>query len=154
VRDLGKKLQAAVDAATEMKPLREVRRRVRDVFTALAAAEKKAPRSEVTTLAVTTHITLEMIDRAAAQYSVFLKNKGSEAYLDGLGFAIAARELAKKAVPPLTKRDPAGAKNVNAALALVARAYPGVRPPEKQRVSEGDLLAAASRAKLAVSNFQ
>jgi len=154
VDDLGKKLQQAVDAATEKKPPREVKQRVRAVLAALTAAEKTAPRSDASALAVRSRVAVEMIERAAAQYAVMQKDGGLESYLDGLGFAIAARDLSKTMLPSLKKHDPAKAKAVSSALALVTKAYPGIKRPAKPAVEEGQLLAAASRAKLAVSDIR
>jgi hypothetical protein len=153
VNDLGKKLQAAVDSATDKKPPREVRAKVRDILAALAAAQKTAPRSDASALSVQANVAVEMIERAAAQYSIVQKDKGLESYLDGLGFAIAARDMSKTLLPALKKRDPAKAKTVSSAVALVGKAYPGIRRPAKPAVKEGELLAAASRAKLAVSGI-
>ena len=120
----------------------------------LAAAQKTAPRSDESALAVQSRVAVEMIERAAAQYSVMQKDKGLESYLDGLGFAIAARDLSKAVLPALKKRDPAKAKAINSALALVTKAYPGMKRPAKSIIGEGELLAAASRAKLAVSSIR
>lgn len=104
VKDLGKKLQEAVDAATEKKSPREIRRKAKEVLAALAAAEKTAPRSDASALAIRSQVTVEMIERAAAQYAVMQKDGGLESYLDGLGFAITARDLSRTMLPALKKK--------------------------------------------------
>lgn len=156
VKDLGSKLGAAVEAASAKKPIPEVRRRVKDVYAALAAAEKAAPKSPASVQAVKSRVAAEMIERAAAQYAVVQKDKEAslEAYLDGLGFAIAARMQARDVLPWLRKLDGQKEKALSKALALTANAYPGIKRPASAAVSVPDLLAAASGAKLAVSNLK
>ncbi len=154
VNDLGKKLEAAVEAATEKKPVADVRRRVNAVYAALKAAEKAAPKSSLPAQAVKAQVAAEMIERAAAQYAVIQKDQTLEPYLDGLGFAIAARGQAKDVLPWLRKKDVQKEKALSKALTLAAQAYPGIRRPASPKVPVADLLAAASGAKLAVSNLK
>ena len=153
VTDLGKKLEATVSAANDKKPAADVKRRVSAVLAALAAAEKIAPKSSASAQAVKAHVAAELIDRAAAQFSVVQKDSNLEAYLDGLGFAMAARDQAKTVLPWLHKLDAKKEKAFRQALALTGQAFPGIKRPEKSKVTEGDLLSAASGAKLAVSNL-
>lgn len=154
ITDLGEKLEAAVAAANDKKPAAEVKKRVDAVLASLAAAEKAAPKSSASREAVTAHVTAELIDRAAAQFAVVQKDTNLEAYLDGLGFAMAARDQAKSILPWLKKQDPAKEKTFSQALALVAEAYPGIKRPAKPKVTESALLSAASRTKLAASSLQ
>ena len=49
---------------------------------------------------------------------------------------------------------PAAARAVQDAIAKLGKAYPGIGRPEKPKVTEADLLIAASKAKLAVSGLQ
>lgn len=154
VTDLGKKLEETVSAANEKKPAADVKRRVNAVLAALTAAEKVAPKSSASPQAVKAHVAAEMIDRAAAQFAVVQKDSNLEAYLDGLGFAMAARDQARTVLPWLHKLDGKKEKAFRQALALTGQAYPGIKRPEKSKVTEGDLLSAASGAKLAVSSLQ
>lgn len=154
VKDLGKKLEAAVEAAAAGKPVPEVRRRVKEVYAALKAAEKAAPKSSAPVQAVKAQVAAEMVERAAAQFAVIQKDKTLEPYLDGLGFAIAARGQAKDILPWLRKLDARKEKALSKALTLAADAYPGIKRPEKSKVQLPDLLVAASGAKLAVSNLK
>lgn len=154
VKDLGKKLEAAVEAATAKKPVRDVRRKVRDVYAALKAAEKAAPKSSMPVQAVKAQVAAEMIERAAAQYAVIQKDKTLEPYLDGLGFTIAAQGQAKDILPWLRKVDAQKEKALSKAVALASQAYPGIKRPDASKVPLPDLLVAASGAKLAVSNLR
>jgi len=153
VEGLGKKLEAAVEAGNEKKPVADVKRRVNDVLAGLAAADKKAPKSSASPQAVRAQIVAELLDRAAAQYVVVQKDDSLEAWLDGLGFAIAARNEAKSLLPWLRKQDRKKEQAVQKALTLAGQAYPGIKRAAKGKVTEADLLAAASGAKLAVSNL-
>jgi len=154
VTTLGKTLEAAVEAATAGKPVADVRRRVKDVYAALLAAEKAAPKSQGPVQAVKAQVVAEMIERAAAQFAVVQKDAASlEPYLDGLGFAISARNEARAVLPWLRKVDAQKEKALSKALAMTAEVYPGIKRPSAAKVSVPDLLAAASGAKLAVSGL-
>ncbi|MDQ8730791.1 hypothetical protein [Bradyrhizobium sp. LHD-71] len=153
VTTLGPKLEAAVEAAADKKPLKEVRSRFNDVLLALRDAARRGPQP-ASPKRMQAFVVGELIERAAAQYSVAQKDKGLEAYLDGLGFAIAARREAKPALESLRSSDKQAAATLANALQLLQRAYPGLKRPTKGDVSEADLLAAASRSRLAVSAYR
>jgi hypothetical protein len=152
VKDLGDKLNAAVDDATEKKPVDVVRRRVKDVLDALTSAEAHAPKDDKPALAVKTEVMAEMLERAAAQYHVSANSTDLESYLDGLGFTLAAQAQAKAALPWLEKQAPKKAAAVRKAMDLAAQAYPGIKRPAG-KVDVGKFLAAASEARLAVSRI-
>ncbi len=154
VTNLGKLLENAVQAANEKKPPAEVKRRADAVFAALDAAGKKAPKSAASERAVKAQVLAAVLERAAAQFGAAQKDGNLEAYLDGLGFAMAARSLARDVSPWLRKADPAKVAAVEKSLALTARAYPGIERPTAARVEQGELLAAASGARLAVSGLK
>lgn len=154
VKDLGRKLEAAVEAATANKPAAEVRGKVRAVYAALKAAEKRAPKSALSARAVRAQVAAEMVERAAAQFAASRKDDSLEPYLDGLGFAIAAREQSKGILSWLRKVDPRKEKALARGVALAAQAYPGIKRPDQSKVALPDFLAAASGAKLAVSGLK
>ena len=153
VTTLGPKLEAAVAAAADKKPQRVVRSRFNDVLIALRDARRRGPQPD-SPARMQAYIVGELIERAAAQYSVALKDKGLEAYLDGLGFAIAASREAKPALASLRSSDKQAATTLTNALELVQRAYPGLKRSANGGVAEADLLTAASRARLAVSAYR
>jgi hypothetical protein len=154
VRDLGRRLEAAVEAANAKKPVAQVRDKVRDVYAALKTAEKRAPKSALSRRAVRAQVAAEMVERAAAQFAASRKDDSLEPYLDGLGFAIAAREQSKDILPWLRKIDPRKEKALARGVTLAAQAYPGIKRPDQSKVGLPDLLAAASGAKLAVSGLK
>ncbi|MGE3993076.1 hypothetical protein [Pseudorhodoplanes sp.] len=153
VRDLGPKLEAAVAAAVEKKPVADVKRKAKAVFSALAAAERKGPTSKASAQAVQAKVAAELLDRAAAQYAVVQKDQNLEAYLDGLGFAIAARKQAKSASRYLKGVDSKKEAALRQAVTLAGQAYPGINRPAQPRVSLTELQSSASAARLAVSNL-
>jgi hypothetical protein len=154
VTDLGPKLEAAVTAAAEKKPVDEVKRRAGAVFAALGAAERKAPKSAISAQAVRARVTAELIDRAAAQYALSQKDNNLEVYLDGLGFAMAARAQARSVLGYLKAVDRKKEAAMRQALALVGQAYPGLNRPAEPKVKPTDLQVAASTTKLAMSSLQ
>ncbi len=154
VAGLDTAMQGAIDAAVAGKPFEDVRRQVRKVLAALRAAEKRAPKSDLSQNAVKAKIVAAMIERAAAQYAVVQKDDNLEAYLDGLGFAIAARRRAQDVLPWIRKNDVRKEKAVRQALSELRRAYPGAARPAAFAVGEAELLAAASAAQLAVSGLR
>jgi hypothetical protein len=151
VKGLREAMEAAVDAGASKKPTVAVRKLVQDVLKALAAAEKAAPKSEQSALAVKIKVVADMLNRAASQYNASLGDKTLEPYLDGLGFATAARKEADKVLPQLRKSDKKKAAAFKTALDMAAKAYPGIKRPAKPPVRAGDFLAASSAAQLAVS---
>lgn len=150
---LGPSLEAAVSAAVDKKPLKQVRQKVDAVRKALQDAKRRGPQAAAPERA-DVYVVGELIERAAAQYSVTLKDPTLEPYLDGLGFAIAAKREAESVMATLRTKDKKAEAAVQAALKLVQQAYPGIKRPSKGAVSESQLLVAATRARLAVSSYR
>lgn len=153
INDLGEKIEAALAAAVAKAPAADVKKRVNDVLAALSAAEKAGPKGALSPLAVKAKVTADMLDRAAAQYAVALKDPQLEPYLDGLGFALSAKMQTAEILPQLSKANPAAAKALQAALDLAGKAYPGIKRGSA-KVELPALLAAASQARIAVANLR
>jgi hypothetical protein len=155
VADLGAKIEAAIAAANKKAPPAEVKQRVNEVYVALAVAEKAGPKSPLSSLAIKAQVIADMLDRAAAQYVLTLKKEATlETYLDGFGFAIAARAEAQAALPQLEKTNPAAAKALRNALDIAAVAYPGIKRANPPKVQTPQFLAAASAARIATANLR
>lgn len=152
--NLGTQLEAAIEAAAAKKPAAEVRRRVQEVLSALSAAEKAGPRSQLSASAVRARVAADMLERAASQYSLVLKDSNLETYLDGLGFAMAARMQSAEFLPALKKSNPKAGSAFETAMKLAAAAYPGIRRPAKPSVQPGEFLAAASAAQIAANTIK
>ena len=153
VATLGEKLEAAVAIAAENKPLKDVRKHVEDVRLALQDAGRRGPQP-TSQENMQAYLVGELIERAAAQYTIIQKDNTLEPYLDGLGFAIAARREAAPALKSLRQTNKPAAAAIEKALGLLQRVYPGIKRPKKEAVSESELLVAASRARLAVSAYR
>ncbi len=155
INDLGAKIEAAIAAANKKAPPAEVKQRVNDVYASLAAAEKAGPKSPLSPLAVKAQVIADMLDRAAAQYVLTLKQDATlETSLDGLGFAIAARTEAQAALAQLDKANPAAAKALRAALDIASAAYPGIKQAKPLKAQTSQFLAAASAARIATANLR
>lgn len=153
VDGLGEKLEAAIAAAHRKAPVVEVGKIVEEVYAALTIAEKAGPKSSLSSLSIKTRIVADMLDRAASQYGLATKKDATlETYLDGLGFALAARSEAASILPQLEKTSPAAAKSIRAALDLAATAYPGMSRGNTTDVAK--FLAAASAARIAAGNLR
>src|SRR5690606_245400 len=152
VAGLGDALNAAVDAAVSKAPVAKVKSATDKVFAAIEAASEKAPKSSLAAPAVRTKVVAEMLERAASQYAVAARDPALEPYLDGLGFAVAAKREAETALPWLRKQDADKAERIEAALALAGKAYPGIARPKSPPVDTGEFLAAASSAKFAAAD--
>ncbi len=146
VADFEPLMQAAIDKAASGAPADDVSKAVDSVLAALQSAAAKAPKSEMAPSSVETKVLLEMLNRAALQYSVAYKPDAGDAYIDGFGFLAAAKARAANLLANL-KPDAAGA--VKAALAQADEAYPDVTQPEAPAADAGALMAAVSKAMLA-----
>lgn len=153
VRNLGEKLEAAIASANRKAPIAEVKKNVEEVYAALAAAERAGPVSSLSPLAVKARVVADMLDRAASQYGLAIKKDATlETYLDGLGFALAAKNEAALILPQLVKVSPAAAKAIRGALELAAAAYPGMK--RGNTVDGAKFLAAASAARIATGDLR
>lgn len=152
ITGLGPKIEAAVAAANAKAPAAEVKKAVEAVLAELTHAERTAPKSSLSALAVSAQILADTLDRAAAQYVLAAKKDATlETYLDGLGFSLAAQAQSRALLPQIEKADPAIAKVLRDALALVTSAYPGLKRDGAAQAAP--LLAAASTARIAVSRL-
>lgn len=153
VRGLGEKLESAIAAANRKAPIAEVKKIVEEVYAALSAAEKVGPVSSLSPLAVKARVVADMLDRAASQYGLAIKKDATlETYLDGLGFALAAKSEAASILPQLEKVSPGAAKTLRTALDLAATAYPGMS--RGNTMDGAKFLAAASAARIAAGNLR
>ncbi len=146
VTGLGERLNAALDAANAKKSPREVRKRVAAVLASVSAAEKNAPKSKKSAMAVKAEVMAEMLERSAQQYRVAAGGTDFESYLDGLGFSRAAQAEAKTVMPWVRKNARKAAPGLERALKFSAQAYPGIQRPKGRPVDGDKYLAAASEA--------
>lgn len=124
------------------------------VLAAVDAAAQKAPAPGEDDARVNALILADLIDRAAALYNQALKETEGEAYLDGYGFYKAASVRAGKRLETVGKKSPGTAKDINAALDVLDKAYPSATRPTTMSVKAGDVLAAASRVALSAGSVK
>jgi hypothetical protein len=127
-----------------------VRTRADAILAALTRAEARAPRSNLDEAAITTRVIAELVDRAALQYASAKASPEYEPYLDGYGFYLTARAWREEHASVLRGGEPAALNAIDAALVLLARAYPTAQRPQNLSVDEGTLLSASSNVKLAL----
>jgi len=137
--------------ALEGAPMQRVAAAAGAALEALAVAEAFAP-GDGATFAARTQAVAEMLDRAALQYAAAAKQPDMlEPYLDGYGMAQAAKRRAATILPGLQGgKSPEQAASLTTALAALDQAYPGPLRPASAAIAPGAVLAAASRAKLAL----
>lgn len=153
VKDLGTKIEVVLAASNNKAPAAEVKKAVEQVYAALAAAEKSAPKSPLSPLAVKAQVVADMLDRAASQYVLTQKPDATlETYLDGLGFAAAANAEASAILPQVEKVNPEAAKAMRSALELARAAYPGLK--RGAAIDAPKFLAAASAARIAAGHLR
>lgn len=150
VVDFGPDMTKASEIALANAPDAEVEAAAGRVFSALAAAEKRAPASTKTPLTIERAVLADMLNRAAMQYSVALGAENTEPYLDGFGFYTAANVRADKIAAALSQKDPAAATAVTEAREMLAKAYPAITRPDAPPAQPGAVLAAVSKAVLAL----
>lgn len=153
VRDLGAKIETAIAAANTKAPSSEVKKAVDAVLAAIVLAERAGPKSGLSALAVKAQVVADMLDRAAAQNVLASKKEANfETYLDGLGFAMAAKVEGQKILPELEKANLRAANAIRAGLELAASAFPGIK--RGATVDAAKFLAAASTARVATSGLR
>lgn len=152
ITGLGEMLGATVEMALAKAPPTALEAQVDKVLAALAAAAKKGP-AGAEEPAVRARVVADLLDRAAAQYTLAMGGTDQESYLDGLGFALAAQRRGADVLGWLEQKDAAGATALRQALALSARAYPGAKRPASPAVDAGLLLGAVSKAKFALADL-
>ena len=105
-----------MEAAGSKAPPTEVRRLVEAVLRSLADAAKAGPKSPERAVVVQARVVADLLDRTPAQYSVSIGDKALEPYLDGLGFAVAARKEAERVLPQLRRLDKKKAEALETAV--------------------------------------
>ena len=148
--DFGPQMEKASELALANADTTAVEEAAKRVFDALGDAEQKAPASSgVTPESARAEVFADMLDRAALQYNVALKSADSEPYLDGFGFLAAAKARAETVIAELSARKPDAAEAARRALDAITKAYPTIERPKDAAVPAGELLAAASRPRIA-----
>ncbi|WP_291845140.1 hypothetical protein [Maricaulis sp.] len=119
--------------------------RVADVVTAIDAASAFAPRSQLSPAGVHARVLTDLIERAALQYEVLTTHPDAqEPYLDGYGFARAARRYAGNHLEQVAEGNPDLALRLGRAVSAMAAAFPTVTRPASLDRDSAALLALAA----------
>lgn len=147
--DLGAAMQKAIEVALASAEPGQVESAVGEVLRAIDALIAKDQPTDATRA----KIAAELADRAALQYWKASHEQRLEPYLDGLGFSLAAQHRATPLLASLQTTDKEAADALRAVLTIAGDAYPAAERPSAFAIEAGKFLAAASRAKIAVSRL-
>ncbi len=145
-------LLAASSATFEGADAKALQGRADAILTTLDQAGAKAPGGGATDAAVVAGVIVDLIDRAALQYATAKGSDALEPYLDGYGFYVTAKAWRDDNADLLRRAQPGALTAIDAALQQLARAYPTAKRPAAMSTDAGPLVAAASTAKLAVTD--
>jgi len=150
---VGEALNGAVEAASARAPDAEVAAKVNVVLDLIAQAVSKGPAGSADR-SVRVKVMADMIDRAAAQLPHTGGTAAYEAYLDGMGFLLVARDMAGQLLPWLDSVSPRAAAEARTALDLAGKAFGADKPPATRAVEPADLMAAATRLRFSLSGVE
>jgi hypothetical protein len=143
-------LLAASQATFEGADVAALKTRADGILTTLDQAAAKAP-GGTAGAAVLAGVIADQIDRAAMQYGTAKGSDAYEPYLDGYGFYVTAKAMRDEHADLLRREQPQALAAIDAALQALSAAYPTARRPQSLTADAGPLIAASSRAKLAVT---
>lgn len=142
----GDEMTIAMDLADEDAPVAEVKAAVRNVYAALDAAEKVAPKGNRDRLQAEITLTAIMLARAARQYEMALSPTGpDEAWVDGYGIWKAAERRSNMLVPKLKGVNEKLATELASASKIFGGIYKGVKEPKTTKANANALRAASAR---------
>ncbi|MEM9086092.1 MAG: hypothetical protein AAGB23_09235 [Pseudomonadota bacterium] len=148
VEDFKSEMNEASAAALEADNADGVEAAYQAILTALSAAAEKAPTSDLSQGAVAAGVVADQIDRATTMYSQAAGSDIYEPYLDGYGFYKAADSAFKRDGAAIATYNSGLHSDIEAALTLLAAAYPGAERPETLDAEQGKLLGASSKVNL------
>lgn len=144
-------LLAASQATFEGADIAALKTRADGILTTLEQAAAKAPAGGAASAAVLAGVIADQIDRAAMQYGTAKGSDAYEPYLDGYGFYVTAKAMRDEHADLLRREQPQALAAIDAALQALSAAYPTARRPQALTVDAGPLVAASSKARLAVT---
>ncbi len=143
-------MSKASELALGKAPQAEVEKAAATVLTALDAAAEMAPGNAIAA-PIQGKVIVRMLRRAAQQYGPAAQS--DEAYLDGYGLYKAAAARAEANLAAIAAKNADAGAAIQEALTILAKAYPTAKRPAKLDQDSGALLAAASKAELALSRL-
>lgn len=120
------------------------------IIVALRAAADEAPDNGASEGAIAGGIAADQIERAIAMYNQAAGTKDYPPYLDGYGFYKAAATVFESSSDAIKAEDGDLHASLSEALALLAKAYPGVKRPDTLDANQAELTGAGSKVLLAL----
>jgi len=114
------------------------------ILTRLDRVAAKAPESEMSPAEIVAGVTADQVSRAVDLYRGALQDEAYEPYLDGYGYYKTAQRAYASQAEAIGAQRPELAAKLEAALALLADAYPGVERPETLDGDAGAMAVAVS----------
>ena len=150
VENFDQMLLDASDAVFDGESAEQIADRTEAIIAVLRAAGEKAPDDGSSEARIQAGVAADQIDRAAVMYGLAGESEEYEPYLDGYGFAIAAKAAYDQEADAIQAELPEAAAAIEAALAALTTAYPSVERPETLETNPAQLTAAASSVLLAL----
>ena len=122
------------------------------ILVQLLVAAKRAPASDMPAGTVEAAVAADQIERAVEQYRFAAADESYEPYLDGYGFYKTAAAIRGRSETEINADNARAGEAIDAALSLLAAAYPTAERPASLDADQGALLGASSQLKLALSN--
>lgn len=150
VQNFDQLLIDASTAAIDGAEVSEIRRQADAILARLDAAALRAPDSEMSAAEIAAGVTADQISRAVDLYRGALANDAYEPYLDGYGYYRTAERAYAAEAETIRAERPELAGAIDAALELLADAYPSVERPETLGGDEGALAVAVAEILLEI----
>lgn len=121
------------------------------IIAALRNAEAKGPKSDTSAGKVAAGVVADQIERAVAMYAQASESVEYGPYLDGYGYYKTAASTFERSAGAIQEEDAELYGAIEAALSLLAQAYPSVERPESLDANQGALSASSAGVLLAAS---
>ncbi|MEP3302897.1 MAG: hypothetical protein ABJO05_13105 [Roseibium sp.] len=151
VEDFSDLFTTASQAALNGAGSDEIAGQTDGIIAALRTAEERAPVSEANSGAIAGGVVADQIERAVSMYAQASETTQYGLYLDGYGFYKAAQATFERSADAIKSENPDLAEKIEAALGLLAQAYPDALRPENLDANQGALSGASAGVLLAAS---
>jgi hypothetical protein len=145
VADFSDLLTDASGAVFDGETAQQIEARYQAIIASLRSAGTRAPASNASDGEVAAKVVADQIERAVAMYRQAAAQGNYEPYLDGYGFYKSAEALFKASRTSIQEASP----QIEEALGLLAKAYPGALMQGRLTADQSALAAASARVMLA-----
>ena len=142
----------ASNAVLDGESSQQIAARAGAILAMIEAAYAYAPDDGSTPADIAAGVAVDQIDRAADMYRIAQRADAYGPYLDGYGYLKTAEMAYADQAEAIRAADPQAAERIEAALALLADAYPSAAMPDALDADRAALSSASTQAMLAVLN--